>query len=324
MKPYMRQCLTYFSLICVFVFLSFLPALAQFGKLGDLVGQNVGKVLNNSQMKLLKSSPITTSFDDCDQQHILSADFAKDSIRQELCLLKDVHTPATGFKLQPGFYKGTFKSFCLQAGTYGPSKGDAYLYAPLLGTKEKTIKTMIANWEKHPEVEQSHVQLLIWAILAKTNFSKMSRELQATAAILLSTKDISSLSSSIVDYLSSEALAAITDNLPEPAKSIVELENKIRGVMTDANSSYKDVESLAMLAGFAPLNDDFPRGLWNLHPKGYYIKYLPGGYSRTMVEIYVPKEAGMVIFQPIGEVAVPASRGSQRLGQSSILVCEQE
>ncbi|MEJ5056402.1 hypothetical protein [Sphingobacterium sp. MYb382] len=297
---------------------------AQFGKLGDLVNQNVGKVLNSSQLKMLKSTPITTNFDDCDQKNILPMDFGKDSVRKQLCDIKLAYVSTTGFKLQAGFYSGTFKSFCLQAGTYGPSKGDAYLFAPLLGPKEKTVKTMIANWANHPEIEQRDVQMLIWAILAKTNFSKMSRELQATAAVLLSTKDLSSLSSSIVDYLSGEALESITANLPEPAKSVVELENKIRGVMTSANISYKDVESLAMLAGFAPINDNFPRGVWSRHPKGYYIKYLPSGYASTTVEIYVPKEIGAIDFQPVGEVAVPASRGSQRLGQSSILVCEKK
>ena len=166
--------------------------------------------------------------------------------------------------------------------------------------------------------------MLLWAIIAKTNFTKLSPELQATAAILLSQKDLSALGSSVIDYLSGEAMQSLTQNLPEPAKTIVEIENKIRGLMYKANASYQEIESLAMLTGVAPVNEKFPRGIWSFHPDGYYIKYLPQGYSVTSVEIYVPQQAGTIDFLPTGDVAVPASRGSQRLGQSNILICDQQ
>ncbi|EEI90995.1 hypothetical protein HMPREF0765_3542 [Sphingobacterium spiritivorum ATCC 33300] len=311
-------------LVILFVALQSFHAQAQFGKLGDIVNKGVSKALNSSQLKLLKSDPITTNFDDCNQEKTLVADFGKDSVKTDLCTLSAQYTKTTGFRLKPGFYKGTFKSFCLQAGTYGPSRGDAYLFAPLAGPKEKIARTLIANWENHPEIEQSQVQVLLWAIIAKTNFTKLSPELQATAAILLSQKDLSALGSSVIDYLSGEAMQSLTQNLPEPAKTIVEIENKIRGLMYKANASYQEIESLAMLTGVAPVNEKFPRGIWSFHPDGYYIKYLPQGYSVTSVEIYVPQQAGTIDFLPTGDVAVPASRGSQRLGQSNILICDQQ
>jgi len=309
------------TLLLLFLLNSF-SSNAQFGKLKDVLNSGASTLLNNKQLKLLQSNPITTNFDDCNKKDILPSDFGKDSVSKPFCVLKSSYSSEEGYTLKPGFYTGTFRSFCLQAGTYGPDKGNGYLFAPLAGPKEKIATTLIANWEQHPEIEQRKVQLLLWAIVAKTNFSKLSPDLQLVAAKLLNKDDLSTLGSSVVDYLSSEAMSKLTDNLPEPAKTIVEIENKIRGLMYQANSSYDQIESLAMLSGAAPANTDFPSGTWGLHPDGYYIKYLPHSYSKTEVVIYVPQTAGTIKFLPVGDVAVPASRGCQRLGQSNLLICE--
>lgn len=306
-------------LLCV----ASITANAQFGKLKDALNNGAASLLNNKQLKLLQNQPITTNFDDCNKEDILPADFGADSVKKQLCGVKGNYTSTAGFSLKPGFYTGTFKSFCLQAGTHGPDKGNGYLFAPLAGPKEKMARTLIANWEQHPEIEQRKVQLLLWAIVAKTNFSKLSPDLQLVAAKLLNKDDLSALGSTMVDYLSSEAMTKLTSNLPEPAKTIIEIENKIRGLMYQANASYDQIESLAMLGGVAPASTSFPSGIWGLHPDGYYIKYLPHSYSKTEVVIYVPKKAGTIQYLPVGDVAVPASRGCQRLGQSNLLICAQ-
>lgn len=300
-----------------------ITANAQFGKLKDALNNGASSLLNNKQLKLLQNQPITTNFDDCNKEDILPADFGADSVKKQLCAVKSNYSSTEGFTLKPGFYTGTFKSFCLQAGTHGPDKGNGYLFAPLAGPKEKIATTLIANWEQHPEVEQRQVQLLLWAIVAKTNFSKLSPDLQLVAAKLLKKDDLSGLGSTMIDYLSGEAMSKLTSNLPEPAKTIIEIENKIRGLMYQANSSYDQIESLAMLGGVAPVNPNFPSGVWGLHPDGYYIKYLPHSYSKTEVVIYVPQKAGTIQYLPVGDVAVPASRGCQRLGQSNLLICAQ-
>lgn len=300
-----------------------ITANAQFGKLKDALNNGASSLLNNKQLKLLQNQPITTNFDDCNKEDILPADFGADSVKKQLCAVKSAYNSTEGFTLKPGFYTGTFKSFCLQAGTHGPDKGNGYLFAPMAGPKEKIATTLIANWEQHPEVEQRQVQLLLWAIVAKTNFSKLSPDLQLVAAKLLKKDDLSGLGSTMIDYLSGEAMSKLTSNLPEPAKTIIEIENKIRGLMYQANSSYDQIESLAMLGGVAPVNPNFPSGVWGLHPDGYYIKYLPHSYSKTEVVIYVPQNAGTIQYLPVGDVAVPASRGCQRLGQSNLLICAQ-
>lgn len=307
--------------LLLLLFIGTITANAQFGKLKDVLNNGASSLLNNKQLKLLQNQPITTNFDDCNKADILPATFGADSVKQQLCALKSDYNATEGFLLKPGFYTGTFKSFCLQAGTHGPDKGNGYLFAPLNGPKEKMARTLIANWEQHPEVEQSQVQLLLWAIVAKTNFSKLSPELQLVAAKLLNKGDLAALGNTMIDYLSGEAMSKLTSSLPEPAKTIIEIENKIRGLMYTANTSYDQIESLAMLAGVAPANASFPSGIWGLHPDGYYIKYVPHSYSKTEVEIYVPANVGTIRYLPVGDVAVPASRSCQRLGQSNLLIC---
>jgi hypothetical protein len=315
----MKKLIPALAMICLF---STTNVSAQFGKLKDALNTGAATLVNNKQLKLLQNNPITTNFDDCNKTDIMPPSFGADSVKKKLCDLKSAYTATEGFTLKPGFYTGTFKSFCLQAGTSGPDKGNGYLYAPLVGPKEKVANTLIANWEQHPEIEQRKVQLLLWAIVAKTNFSKLSPDLQLTAAKLLNKNDLAGLGSTMIDYLSGEAMAKLTANLPEPAKTIIEIENKIRGLMYQANASFDQIESLAMLSGIAPADPNFPGGVWGLHPDGYYIKYLPHSYSRTEVVIYVPQQAGTIKYLPAGDVAVPASRGCQRLGQSNMLVCE--
>ncbi len=322
----MKKRITRHSLLlfvaCVLSFCNLHQVNAQFGKLKDLVNNSVGNVLNGSQLKLLKSDPVTTSFDDCNKEKLLPVDFGKDSAKKELCLIVVTqYDKIKGFALTPGFYHGSFKSFCLKAGTYGPSKGDGYLFAPLAGKKADLVQTLIANWENHREIEQHDVQVLLWAIIAKTNISKMSPEMQRTAAVLLSNKDLATLKSSALDFLSGEAMTKLTENLPEPARTIAIKENELRNTLYQGNATYDQISNIAVLAGAAPANDKFPHGIWSYHPDGYYIKYLPHSYSLTEVEIYVPATLGTVYFLPVGDVAVPASTGAQRLGQSNILVC---
>src|SRR5690349_1719489 len=81
---------------------------AQFGKLKDALNSGASALLNNKQLKMLQSSPITTNFDDCNKKDVLPPDFGKDSASKELCALKSVYNAAEGYTLKPGFYTGTF------------------------------------------------------------------------------------------------------------------------------------------------------------------------------------------------------------------------
>ena len=109
--------------------------------------------------------------------------------------------PNNGFSLdRPGLFEFSAQSYCLHAGTYGPTKGDGYLYAPISGPRSAVIRQIAQQSVVHPEIEQDDIQTLIWAILARTKISEMSPKIQTTAAQLLSEKDVLSLEAARLEW----------------------------------------------------------------------------------------------------------------------------
>jgi hypothetical protein len=75
---------------------------------------------------------------------------------------------------------------------------------------------------------------------------------------------------------------------------------------------------LAGMAGVGEGSRDVPAGRWSLHPDGYYVRYLPRGYSYTVTQVWVPEgSAGSGrVFDPATHIAVPGNTARQRLMQS--------
>ena len=77
----------------------------------------------------------------------------------------------------------------------------------------------------------------------------------------------------------------------------------------------------AVLAGLAPLGAGsraVPAGRWSLHPDGYYVRYIPQGYSYTVTQIWVPQGSPAVgkEYDPATHIATPGNTSRQRLVQS--------
>jgi hypothetical protein len=92
-------------------------------------------------------------------------------------------------------------------------------------------------------------------------------------------------------------------------------------MLTTPGASFAEMERVAVLSGAAPLGEgsrDVPSGRWSLHPDGYYVRYLPSGYSSTRVEIWVPQGSPAVgkEYDPAAHIAVPGNTARQRLIQS--------
>jgi hypothetical protein len=272
--------------------------------------------------KLLTKQAITTSFKDCDVVNIKEVNFGKDKQYKLLC--NEMFT-TEGYLLKPGFYSFKAKSFCLKAGTYAPSKGDGYLYAPVKGPKEEIVTSIIKNWKENPEIEQTKVQCLLWAIIAHTKFKNLPIELQQVALKLLTKEQILDLTNKGLDFLPQNVIDKATAELPKPVRLVMDAENKIRERFNSSSSyNYQEIEKIAMLAGLNNEVSEIERGTWGLHPKGYYISYLPNGYSSVEVHIYVPDVIKEVYYLPSDDVAVPASTGSQRLAISDLNYCKNE
>jgi hypothetical protein len=69
------------------------------------------------------------------------------------------------------------------------------------------------------------------------------------------------------------------------------------------------------------VDSEYPSGTWSLHSEGYYIRFIPKGYSVTETQIFVPQELadskpGLVYDAP-NNIACPANTGAQRLIQTN-------
>jgi len=297
-------------------------AQAQLGGLGKkLLDKGTDLASGGSLNKILKQpQAITTSFKDVDKTGFKPPSFMDGQTAEPLYLLPK--TPGGGFKLCAGFYEMTNKSYCLHAGTRGPSTGDGYMLAPVLGPKRDVVILILKHAETHPEVNQRSIQVLLWAIIARTRFADFGADIKLTATRLLSPNELLMLEGGALGVLPASVMEKAKDQLPPAVQSVFEAENNIRRLAASGNSSYEEMEKYAMMAGLAPVPDpEVPSGIWSLHPDGYYIRFYPHGYSKTTVQIYVPEDListkpGLVYDAPNG-IACPANVGSQRLAQTN-------
>jgi hypothetical protein len=271
---------------------------------------------------LVKKPPaISTNFDDdVKMEGSLPADFGND--KEYFPLYNARRSASDGFVLCPGFYEMTNMSYCLKAGTYGPSAGDGYMYAPTVGKMDDIINAILyAHETQHAEIPQRDVQVLLWAIIAKAKFKNLGGKTKLVAGLLLTPQQIVKLNGGMVETLGDEALSRNLVDLPAPVRAVMEAENKIRSMVESGIDEFEAFERVAIMAGMAP--NDHPevvRGMWALHPDEYYIRYMPSGYSRTHVQIYVPENKGEVLYNAIGTIACPANTGAQRLAQTNIKI----
>ena len=309
------------------IFLQFIyiqTSQAQFGNLGDKILE-AGTSLASKRLgvdKILKQpAAITTSFEDVIQEGSKMPDFSITDKPQPLYLLPKA--PDGGFVLCAGLYEMTNKSYCLHAGTFAPSKGDGYMFAPVLGPKDDIVTAILRSAENHPEINQHDIQILLWTIIARTKFADYNGSVKLTAVTLLTPLQLTKLEGGVLGVLPGSLMEKAKDKLPDNLKAVFEAENKIRQLVASGNYSYAEMEKYAIIAGIAPARTDIPSGIWTLHPDGYYVRYFPSGYSITRVQVYVPKELMLslngkkIIYDATNDIACPANVGSQRLAQTN-------
>jgi hypothetical protein len=289
-----------------------------FAQLGGLGG--LGDKLKKKTPNLLgDKAPITTSLPDAKWGDASKDGFTPREPGRSLMTLQ--RTPNGGFVLQPGYYSLQAQSYCLKAGTHGPGDGDGYLFAPPKGPAEDAVMTIVRNSVNRPEIPQQKIQQLLWALIARAKFEDLASELKSTASQLLTPRQLASLNRSALDALSGNALTNALGGVPEPLRQIAQAEANLRQMLTTPGTSFAEMERVAVLSGSAPLgpgSQQVPSGRWSLHPDGYYVRYLPSGYSSTRVEIWVPQGSPAVgkEYDPATHIAVPGNTARQRLIQS--------
>ena len=200
--------------------------------------------------------------------------------------------PDNGAMLNPGLYESLVQSYCLKAGTYGPSKGDGYSYAPLKGQFAKIIQNIIQGSLAHRDIPQRDIQVLLWAIIARTKLSDMSTGKQTTAAKLLTPQQLFEVNGGALGLIPEDKMSDAVGDLPPQMQQVLRAEAQLRTMLTTTEASYEDLERVAVLTGIAPEGEGsrvVPRGRWSLRPDGFFARYFPHGYPQTLVQIYVPE-----------------------------------
>lgn len=288
------------------------------GRLRGAVSRVAGGRLSVDQL-VGGNHPITTNLED--------ARWAVDSLdsftprEAKRSMLELQRTPNGGFVLQPGYWEMHTQSYCLKAGTHGPGGGDGYLFAPTRGPAEDAVTSILRNSVNHPEIPQNQIQTLLWAIIARAKFEDLSPQHKAIAARLLTPQQLAQLNRSALDLIPGDEMGALMNRVPGPLRAVVQAEADLRRMLADPSASFADMEAVAVLTGAVGVGPDsraVPSGRWSLHPDGYYVRYLPQGYSYTVTEIWVPQGSPAVgkEYDPATHIATPGNTSRQRLVQS--------
>ena len=198
-----------------------------------------------------------------------------------------------GVTLVPGLWDAHLQSYCLKAGTYGPTRGDGYLWAPLKGPKADIVTAILTKSAQHPALPQRDVQVLLWGILARTRVSQLAEGPRRVAETLLSESQIAAIDGSALDVIPDEWIRKITGPLDAIVRRALEAENRLRQAFANPGAAaYHELERIAVLNGVPPPSErrrDVPAGRWSFHPNGYFIRFLPSSYSHMQQQIYVPE-----------------------------------
>lgn len=297
------------------------PALAQFGGLGDLT-RAANKLGGGVSLGSLTQgrAPITTNIGDAKWALADRDGYNPPGTVRRLTGLQRGSNGS--FMLQAGYYEFHAASYCLHAGTHGPGGGDGYLYAPTLGAAADIITTIRQNSFTQTDIRQSTVQSLIWAIIARAKLDTLSPELAAAASRLLTPAQFTSLNRSALSVVAPMVMDRLIGQAPPALRQALQAEAQMRSMFSSAGTSFAQLERVAVLTGNAPLGAGsigVPSGRWSSHPNGYWVRYIPAGYSHCLVQIYCEARS-VAIGQPLDlctQIAVPGNTSRQRLGISN-------
>ncbi len=268
------------------------PALAQFGlPIPNIPGLPTGIPLPpvpGLNDLLREQPPISTSLANALAEIALLDDFNPQQTTPMSQLRRGEHG---SFLLTPGIYEFTAQSYCLHAGTHAPGGGDGYLYAPMEGKREDIIRHILQNSVDHPDITQRDVQMLIWSILARTRVNDLSDELEAVAQRLLTRGEINRLNGGALGQIPPEVQNRLFAELPSGVRQVLAAEANLRSLFSNGNASYAQLEQIAVLAGDVGIGEgsrQVPSGRWSLHPDGFFIRYVPSGYSQTRIQVAMP------------------------------------
>lgn len=258
----------------ILIFLIILLSSGAQAQFDDLLKKATDKV---TKVELLEEKNVTTSIEDA----MPVAFWLKDLDE----FYEPVEPAAYDFNLEPGYYRFIVQSYCLKAGTHGPTKGSGYLLAPLKGKRSDIVYNIVERSSAYPEIEQRDIQVLLWGIIYGSKFTDYDISFQNKVRPLLTPAEIADLSLDLMNVP--------LDVMPDDVKKVASFYKDFRSRLTNPSATYADIESMAMVNGVLP-EDPFSKyvqkGLWAYIGDGFYGRGMPESYPKTIYEVYRPEK----------------------------------
>ena len=227
-----------------------------------------------------------------------------------------------GFVLKPGFYETEFKTYCLQPGTPDPREGDAYLQGPVTGYRKDIVESILLNSKDKNDIEQKNIQLLLWSTVSGSDYNKLSSSVKADAARLLTPKQIFELRGGVMGMIKNVSQTT----------GILNANSDIKRLFETSINSYEAYENIAVRREQSKvIKKGVKYDQWYKQKENYYIRYFPVSYKKVRVQIYVPDSlldtdnklnGEYVVYDPTGQLAIPAFTNAQRLGIGAPVVVD--
>ncbi len=184
------------------------------------------------------------------------------------------------------------QSFCLDPGHYGAGTGNPYIAARLSGPLAGVVATILKNSARYLEIPQHQIQSLVWAVVSRAKISELSPELQDVAKKLLTPEQIDKLNGGALAKIPEEVREKVFGKLPPLARMAMEAQASLREMLAQ-HLDFEALERVAVLTGEPPEDKgdrkDLPSGRWCFDPEGFFVRYLPDGYDKTRIQLYVPE-----------------------------------
>lgn len=262
-------------------------------QLPDLGLPDVGGLLGGVKSLTDGREPITTALSDAVLPCTFLDDFTPD---EALARTEPRRGPAGEWLFPPGIYRLSLLSFCMKPGAWRPAAGgDGYLRAPLKGPRADLIKGLLHRSATRDEVSQEGMQILLWAIIARTRLQDMPAETRALAERLLTPAELAELRGAALPVLRDDVVEQLVGKLPPFLQDLLRRQNQLRGLLSQGGS-YGELEAVAMGEPGEP-SPAGPRpslvacyGCWTHHPGGAFLRYDVESYALTHLWVVVPRQ----------------------------------
>lgn len=259
-----------------------------------------------------ESTQSTDNFNTLSSEIPAQPELASD--QQPRSLMDLPQTQYGGFVLKPGFYEAEFKTYCLEPGTPDPRQGDAYLQSPVTGYRKEIVASVLLNSRDKKNIDQKNIQLLLWSVVSRSDFNRLSPAVQMDAMQLLTPKQIFELKGGVIGAIKT---AVYSTRVPGANSGMKRLfETSVRSYEAYENIAVRREQSRVIKQGVK-------YDQWYRQKENYYIRYFPESYKKVRIQVYVPDgildadnklNDEYLVFDPTGQQATPAFTNAQRLG----------